>query len=89
MDNPELACDELFKNRVARRQNNDALKALALADDAEWRALCHVIRNAGFADDPRFKTATLQKRSEMLLDENITAWTKNAIAGDDPASART
>jgi crotonobetainyl-CoA:carnitine CoA-transferase CaiB-like acyl-CoA transferase len=76
----------------ARRGNHDSMMSphqcykaagdsekwisIAVGDEAEWRAFCQVMGNVGLAEDPRFKTATLRKRNEVLLDENITNWTK-------------
>ena len=50
--------------------------SIAVGTEVEWCALCQTMGKAELADDPRFKTATLRKRNEVLLDETITSWTK-------------
>ena len=49
--------------------------AIAVGNEAEWRALCRVIGQPSLADDPRFRTAVARKRNEAELDRMIEAWT--------------
>jgi crotonobetainyl-CoA:carnitine CoA-transferase CaiB-like acyl-CoA transferase len=50
--------------------------SIAVGTETEWRALCLAMGKAEVADDPRFKTAAMRKRNEILLDEILTSWTK-------------
>jgi crotonobetainyl-CoA:carnitine CoA-transferase CaiB-like acyl-CoA transferase len=50
--------------------------SIAVGTEAEWHALCRAIGKPELVDDPRFKTAVLRKRNEKILDDVITAWTK-------------
>jgi crotonobetainyl-CoA:carnitine CoA-transferase CaiB-like acyl-CoA transferase len=49
--------------------------SIAVGSEIEWRALCQAMGKPDLVDDPRFKTATLRKRNEVLLDHTITTWT--------------
>lgn len=49
--------------------------AIAVGNEAEWRALCEVIGQPSLANDPRFSTAAARKRNETELDRIIENWT--------------
>ncbi|MEX2229991.1 MAG: CoA transferase [Dehalococcoidia bacterium] len=54
--------------------------AIAVRDDAEWRALCAAIDLPALADDPRFATLADRKRNEDELDALIAGWTRERDA---------
>src|SRR5262249_23741500 len=54
----------------------DSWVSIAVGTEEEWRAFCEVIGNPGLAEDLRFKTAVLRKQNEDVLDEIVTAWTR-------------
>ncbi len=58
-----------------RCHGEDAWVAIACGSKEEWRALCRVMGQPRFADDPRFRTAQDRKTHEDELEQNITAWT--------------
>ena len=49
--------------------------SIAVANEAQWRALCAAIGQPELAVDPRFSTAAQRKRNEDELDQIITRWT--------------
>ena len=49
--------------------------SIAVANEAQWRALCAAIGHPELAADPRFSTAAQRKRNEDELDRIITRWT--------------
>lgn len=61
---------------VFRSAGEDRWVSIVVATDAEWRALCGVMGEAGLAEDPRFATAAARKRNEDDLEACITRWTK-------------
>ncbi|MBI2765343.1 MAG: CoA transferase [Chloroflexi bacterium] len=54
----------------------DAWVAIAVVDDAQWRALCGVIGRPELADEPQFATASRRKANEDALFGPIAAWTR-------------
>jgi crotonobetainyl-CoA:carnitine CoA-transferase CaiB-like acyl-CoA transferase len=63
-------------HNVYRCLGDDKWLAIAVASDAEWASLCHVMGRPELATDPRFATALARKRHEAALDENVAAWTR-------------
>jgi benzylsuccinate CoA-transferase BbsF subunit len=59
---------------IYRCAGDDRWVSIAVASDAEWRALAGVIDGA-LAADARFATGDARKRNEEELDARITAWT--------------
>ncbi|MFN8558852.1 MAG: CoA transferase [Dehalococcoidia bacterium] len=55
--------------------NPDAWVAIAVATDAEWRALCDVIGRPDLRDDPRFADVVSRYRNQAEADAAIAAWT--------------
>jgi benzylsuccinate CoA-transferase BbsF subunit len=53
----------------------DAWVAIAVGDDAQWRALVEVIGRPGLANDTRFATHAQRKANEEALDRIVAAWT--------------
>ena len=75
----------------ARRGNRDPLMAphtcfrcagedewvsIACGNDAEWRALCRAMDQAGLGTDARFRTVQDRKANEDVLENIVTAWTE-------------
>lgn len=75
----------------ARRGNRDPLMAphtcfrcagedewvsIACGNDAEWRALCRAMDQAGLGTDARFRTVQDRKANEDTLENIVTAWTE-------------
>lgn len=75
----------------ARRGNRDPLMAphtcfrcagedewvsIACGNDAEWRALCRAMDQAGLGTDARFRTVQDRKANEDALENIVTAWTE-------------
>jgi benzylsuccinate CoA-transferase BbsF subunit len=55
--------------------------AIAVQDDAQWRALCQVIARPELAGDARFATLAARKTHEDQLERIIAAWTRERSAG--------
>jgi crotonobetainyl-CoA:carnitine CoA-transferase CaiB-like acyl-CoA transferase len=54
---------------------DDRWLAVAVEDDAQWRALAGVVGQPALADDPRFATLAARKRHEDELEAIVGAWT--------------
>jgi crotonobetainyl-CoA:carnitine CoA-transferase CaiB-like acyl-CoA transferase len=50
--------------------------AIAVFDDAEWRALVSVMGNPEWAHDPRFADQKARFRNQDALDAHMAAWTR-------------
>ena len=59
---------------------NDEWLSLAVASDAEWRALCKTLEQPHLAEDPRFKTLALRQENHHFLDELLSGFTKGQQA---------
>ncbi|HLH73834.1 MAG TPA: CoA transferase [Chloroflexota bacterium] len=57
-------------------RGEDEWVAIAVSTDEQWQALCRVIQRPDLATDPRFATLPERWRNQELLDESITAWTR-------------
>lgn len=57
-------------------KGTDAWVAIACATDEHFRRLCAVLGRPDLAQDPRFADTLSRKRNEALLDEPISAWTR-------------
>ncbi|MBI2886178.1 MAG: CoA transferase [Chloroflexi bacterium] len=55
-------------------QGEDQWLAVAVASDAEWRALCGVMSKPELAEDPRFADGPGRLRNHDALDEIIAGW---------------
>jgi crotonobetainyl-CoA:carnitine CoA-transferase CaiB-like acyl-CoA transferase len=55
---------------------DDEWVAIAVADDAAWRALCQVMGLEAMADDPRFAKTEARVIHQRLLAEPLGAWTR-------------
>ncbi|HXG20443.1 MAG TPA: CoA transferase [Methylomirabilota bacterium] len=51
--------------------------ALAVTNDAQWRALCSTIERPDLLQDERFATQIARLSHQEALDEIIASWTKN------------
>jgi len=67
---------------------DDAWVAIAVAGDAQWRALCETIDQPALADDARFATATARHANAGALDELLAAWTASRPAEESSAALR-
>lgn len=54
--------------------------AIAVFDEAEWRALCSAAGHNEWAKDPRFSTLEMRKERSEELDALIEGWTSNNTA---------
>jgi benzylsuccinate CoA-transferase BbsF subunit len=70
-DHPRMAPHDVYQCR-----GEDAWVAIAVEDDAQWRALCGVIGRPELADDPRFAKDGARHANRAGLKEPITAWTR-------------
>ncbi|OLF10206.1 hypothetical protein BLA60_17355 [Actinophytocola xinjiangensis] len=56
-------------------RGTDQWLAIAVGDDATWRALCAVLDRPDLATDPRYATADARYANQHDLRDPITAWT--------------
>ena len=63
-------------HNVYRCKGPDRWIAVAVTDNAEWRALCGVIGRADLAAAPDLATAAQRRTHQDAIDAAITAWTK-------------
>ncbi len=56
--------------------------AIAVRDDAEWRALCTVAAGQAFASEARFGTLLGRKTHEDALEQALSVWTRDQTAAD-------
>jgi len=68
---------------VYRAQGDDRWVAIAVADDAAWVRLCHLL---GWMPEARFATLPGRLAASSHLDARVTAWTSNHSA--EEAAAR-
>ena len=57
-------------------QGYDQWAAIAVRNDAEWRALCKAAGRREWSSDPRFETLEGRKRNEAELDRLVEEWTR-------------
>jgi benzylsuccinate CoA-transferase BbsF subunit len=57
-------------------RGEDAWLAIAVSDNAEWRALCHAAGHPDWAGDPRFADAAGRLRHQDDLDAQLAGWTR-------------
>lgn len=57
-------------------QGDDRWVVLSVQSDAEWLSLCTVLGRADLAADSRLTNADGRRRHQDLLDESISAWTR-------------
>ena len=67
---------------VYRCRGEDRWVAIAVANDAEWRALLHALGDPPWAGDARFATSLARWRNQDALDPLIEAWTSERDAGE-------
>ena len=67
---------------VYRCLGEDAWVAIAVTDEAQWRALCEAMGEPAMARDPEWQNAEARKINEDELDRRITRW----CADKDPWS---
>jgi len=54
--------------------------AIAISDDKEWAALCKVMGNPAWAQNPKYADQLSRWKEQDELDANIQAWTKDKDA---------
>lgn len=67
---------ELAPHGVYPCAGDDQWIAIAVANDAQWQALCGAIARADLAADPRLAGPTGRLARAALLDEAVSAWTR-------------
>ncbi len=88
--------DYSVNKRIAKRMGNkdpymaphgifpcsgeDRWIAIAVTNEAQWRAFCRVIGNPDWCRDAKFSTFLTRKKNEDELDDLITQWTKKLPA---------
>ncbi len=91
---PALLDFEMNGNVMRRNGNRDANAAphnaypcrddrwcaIAVYNDAEWRALCGLAQKPGWAEDPRFAMLAARKQNEDALDALVAQWTRERDA---------
>jgi crotonobetainyl-CoA:carnitine CoA-transferase CaiB-like acyl-CoA transferase len=50
---------------------------IACRDDQDWKAICQVMGNPAWINDPRFTDSLSRYQNRIALDEHISAWTAN------------
>ncbi len=68
---PAMAPHGAFPCREA-----DRWCAIAVTDDADWRALCGLLDRPTLAADPRFVTTAARKAHEDAVEREVAAWTR-------------
>ncbi len=58
-------------------RGEDKWLALTVRTEAEWRALCEVLQQPQWAQDPRFQDAPARAKNHDTLDTLIGAWTRD------------
>ena len=57
-------------------KGDDQWVAIAVADDAQWAALCRLMEQPELASDPRFRTVIGRQRHHDEIDGMISQWTR-------------
>jgi crotonobetainyl-CoA:carnitine CoA-transferase CaiB-like acyl-CoA transferase len=58
-------------------QGDDRWVAIAVADDAEWHALCACMGQPDLTHDLRFASMAARKHNEAILDTVVSSWTRS------------
>lgn len=74
-DDPQMA-----PHGVYPAAGDDAWVAIAVRDDAEWRALCEAMERADLAADPALATVAGRREARERLDAAVAAWTASRSA---------
>ena len=69
-------------HNVYRCRGDDAWVAIAVRDDAEWRAVSTAIGRPDLGSDPRYATLVARKRNEDELDRTVSEWTAGRSPGE-------
>ncbi len=67
---------------VYRCKGDDRWCAIAVRNDAEWKAFAGAIGNPGWTGDPKFSTRAHRKENEDELDRLVESWTAVRSAED-------
>jgi benzylsuccinate CoA-transferase BbsF subunit len=69
-------------HNVYRCKGNDKWCVIAMENDDEWIAFCHVLGNPEWTKSSKFVNSTERKKNEDELDELISQWTMNQSPWD-------
>jgi crotonobetainyl-CoA:carnitine CoA-transferase CaiB-like acyl-CoA transferase len=72
---------DLAPHGVYPAAGDDRWVAIAVADEAGWRALCDVMERPALADDPRFAAAEGRRVHAEALDALVGEWTARHAPG--------
>ena len=61
---------------------DDQWVAIAVADDAQWRALCETMDRPELSDDAKFSSAGTRRAHREELDEIVSMWTREREASE-------
>ena len=78
MGNDDL---EMFPHGVFRALGTDRWVAIAVRDEADWRALCVALGRADWRDDATLASADARRAHGDAIDAAISAWTETRDAG--------
>lgn len=69
-------------HNMFRARGDDAWVAIAVRDDAQWRALCAAMDRHDLAADPRFAAASARLAGVSAVEAAVGAWTAARSAAD-------
>ena len=72
----ERDCIYISANGPMPGKKDDRWCAIGVFNDAQWKALCHVMADPDWTEDARFATMLARKENEDDLDLLIEEWTK-------------
>src|SRR5262249_22947079 len=72
----------LAPHRVYPAPREDRWLAIAVCTEAQWQALCEVMRRPDLSHDPRFATLAARLAHREALDALVAAWTQAYSAQD-------
>lgn len=64
-------------HQVYRCKGDDKWVSIAVANDEEWRALCEVMGNPEWSQDPKYADVFSRYENRRELDAHMSAWTIN------------
>lgn len=67
--------DIMAPHNVYRCKGDDKWISIAVSTDAEWAALCRVMGNPAWAENPEFGNAFDRHRNREKIDRKISQWT--------------
>lgn len=67
--------EQMAPHNTYRCQGDDRWVSIAVADEEEWRALCHALGHPEWVEDERFREAARRRQHLPELDRLIEQWT--------------